>query len=91
MPVRTDLGNSELAKDPKFRFLQAPGGELEGREDVRGRAGGASDGVDPLAAAERVHHRQELGVNETLNRAASEVQELMTRGGHKTGRLPDLK
>jgi multiple sugar transport system substrate-binding protein len=30
-------------------------------------------------------------VAETLNRGAAEVQDLMTRAGRKTGRLPDLK
>jgi hypothetical protein len=30
-------------------------------------------------------------VVDTLNRSAAEVHELMVKGGHKTGRLPDLK
>jgi multiple sugar transport system substrate-binding protein len=90
VPVRADLGNSELARDPKFRFLKA---QAENSQVARMYA------VVPEAAqmssilSLRLNECMigKASVPETLNRGAAEVQELMVRGGHKTGRLPDLK
>ena len=90
VPVRVDLGASELARDPKFRFLRAQGDNSKVAKMYA---------VVPEAA--QVNSLLSLRLNEcivgkssvaeTLNRASTEVQELMTRSGRKTGRLPDLK
>ena len=89
VPVRVDLGDSELARDPKFRFLKA---QSENSKVAKMYA------VIPEAA--QMSSIVSLRLNEciigksspveTLNRAAAEVQELIARGGRKTGRLPDL-
>jgi multiple sugar transport system substrate-binding protein len=90
VPVRVDLDRSEIARDPKFRFLKAQG---ENSKVAKMYA------VVPEAAQMNSTLSLRLnecvignaGVVDTLNRAAAEVHELMTRAGHKTGRLPDLK
>jgi multiple sugar transport system substrate-binding protein len=90
VPVRVDLGDSDLAREPKFGFLKA---QAENSKVAKMYA------VVPEAA--QMNSLLSLRLNEcmigkasvveTLNRAAAEVQELMTRGAHKSGRLPDLK
>ena len=90
VPVRADLGTSELARDPKYRFLKA---QSENSKVAKMYA------VIPEAA--QMASIVSLRLNEciigksapaeTLNRVAAEVQELIARGGRKTGRLPDLK
>jgi ABC-type glycerol-3-phosphate transport system substrate-binding protein len=90
VPVRVDLGHSPLAKEPKFRFLKA---QAENSKVARMYA------VVPEAAqmASLLSLRLneciigQSGVVDTLNRAAADVQQLMVKGGHRTGRLPDLK
>lgn len=90
VPVRTDLGNSDLAKDPKFRFLKA---QAENSKVARMYA--VVPEAPQMASILSLRLNEciigKVSVAETLNRAAAEVQELMTKGGHKTGRLPDLK
>lgn len=89
VPVRTDLGNSDLAKEPRFRFLKA---QAENSKVARMYA------VMPEAAqmasilSLRLNECAigKASVVETLNRSAAEVHELMVKGGHKTGRIPDL-
>jgi multiple sugar transport system substrate-binding protein len=90
VPVRVDLGGTELARDAKFRFLKA---QSENSKVAKMYA------VVPEAA--QMNSIVSLRLNEcsigkstpvdTLNRAAAEVQELIARSGRKTGRLPDLK
>lgn len=90
VPVRTDLGGSDLAREPKFRFLTA---QSENSKVAKMYA------VIPEAA--QMSSICSLRLNEciigksspvdTLNRVAAEVQELVARGGRKTGHLPDLK
>ncbi|HVO89888.1 MAG TPA: extracellular solute-binding protein [Casimicrobiaceae bacterium] len=90
VPVRVDLGSSDLARDPRFRFLKA---QAENSRVARMYA------VVPEAA--QMSSILSLRLNEciigkasvvdTLNRAAAEMQDLMARSGRKTGRLPDLK
>jgi len=90
VPVRTDLGNTPLARESKFRFLKA---QSENSKVAKMYA------VVPEAA--QMSSIVSLRLNEcfigkstpveALNRAAAEVQELIARGGRKTGRLPDLK
>src|SRR6185312_4494539 len=89
VPVRVDLGNTDLARDPKFRFLKA---QSENSKVAKMYA------VIPEAA--KMSSIVSLRLNEciigkaspaaALNRAAAEVQDLVARGGRKTGRLPDL-
>ena len=90
VPVRTDLGNSDLAKDPKFRFLKA---QAENSKVARMYA--VVPEAPQMASILSLRLNEciigKAGVAETLNRGAAEVQELMTKGGHKTARLPDLK
>jgi len=89
VPVRTDLGDTALARDPKFRFLKA---QSENSKVAKMYA------VIPESAqmASMLSLRLneciigKSSVVETLNRGAAEVQELMVRGKRKTGRLPDL-
>jgi multiple sugar transport system substrate-binding protein len=90
VPVRVDLGDTALARDPKYRFLKAQG---EYSKVAKMYA------VIPEAA--QMSSVVSLRLNEciigqsapaqALNRAAAEVQELIARSGRKTGRLPDLK
>ena len=90
VPVRVDMGQTELARDPKFRFLAA---QAENSRVARMYA------VVPEAA--QMASIVSLKLNEcilgkssvpdTLNAAAAAVQDLMVRGGRKTGRRPDLK
>ena len=90
VPVRLDMGQTELARDPKFRFLQA---QAENSKVARMYA--------VVPEAPRINSALALRINEcvigknsvidTLNLGAAEVHQLMTAGGRKTGRLPDLK
>jgi multiple sugar transport system substrate-binding protein len=90
VPVRVDMGQTELARDPKFRFLKA---QAENSKVAKMYA------VVPEAA--QMNSILSLRINEcvigkasvvdTLNRGAAEVHDLMVRSGRKTGRLPDLK
>ena len=90
MPVRTDLGASELAKDPKFRFLKA---QADNAKVARMYA--VVPEAPQMASILSLRLNEciigKASVVDTLNRAAAEVHELIAKGGHKTGRLPDLK
>jgi multiple sugar transport system substrate-binding protein len=90
VPVRTDLGTSELARDPKFRFLKA---QAENSRVARMYAvvpeSPQMTSIISLRLNECIIGK--ASVPETLNRAAAEVRELMTRAGRKTGGIPDLK
>lgn len=89
VPVRLDLAQSELAADPKFRFLEA---QVENSRVARMYA------VVPEAA--QLNNIISLRLNEcvigqstpaqALNTAAAEVYEVVKRGGHRTGQLQDL-
>jgi multiple sugar transport system substrate-binding protein len=89
VPVRLDLAQSELASDPKFRFLEA---QVENSKVARMYA------VVPEAA--QLNNIISLRLNEcvigqstpaqALNTAAAEVHEVVKRGGHRTGQLQDL-
>jgi len=90
VPVRTDLGASELARDPKFRFLKA---QAENSQVARMYAVVPESPQMTTILSLRLNECiiGKASVTETLNHAAAEVQELMTRSGRKTGRLADLK
>lgn len=90
VPVRADLADSDLFKEPKYRFLKA---QVENAKVARVFA------VVPEAA--KVTSIISLRLNEcilgktkpteALNLAATEVHALIEKAGHKTGRLPDLQ
>jgi len=90
VPVRADMGSTEIARDPNFRFLKA---QAENSKVAKMYA------VVPEAA--QINSKLSLRLNEcvigkasvvdTLNQGAGDIFELMTRAGRKTGRLPDLK
>jgi multiple sugar transport system substrate-binding protein len=90
VPVRTDLGGSDLAKDPKFRFLKA---QAENSKVARMYA--VVPEAPQMASILSLKLNEciigKAGVVDTLNSAAADIHDLMTKGGHKTGRLPDLK
>lgn len=89
IPVRSDIGDSELAKDPKFRFLKA-------------MADNAAVARIPIAVPEapQLMAITNLRLNEAvigqstpakaLNQAAREIHEVMVKAGYKTGLLADL-
>jgi len=89
VPVRLDLAETDIAKDPEFRFLKA---QVENSRVARMYA------VVPEAA--QLNNVLSLRLNEcvigqstateALNTAAAECFEIMKRGGHKTGQLPNL-
>jgi multiple sugar transport system substrate-binding protein len=90
VPVRADLAESDLFKEPKYRFLKA---QVENAKVARVFA------VVPQAA--QVTSIISLRLNEcalgkskpaeALNLAAAEVHALIEKAGYKTGRLPDLQ
>lgn len=90
VPVRGDMGQTDLARDPKFRFLKA---QAENSKVAKMYA------VVPEAA--QINSILSLQINrcvigqasvvETLNRGAAEVHDLIARSGRKTGRLPELR
>lgn len=90
VPVRVDMGSTDLARDPKFRFLkaQAENSAVAKMYAVVPEAPQMSSIVS-LKLNECVLGK--AGVADTLNSAAAAVQDLMSRSGRKTGRLPDLK
>jgi len=89
-PVREDLATSEIGRDPKFRFLK---GQAENSRVARIYA--AAPESSQMASIVTLRLNEciigKSSVPEALNSAAAEVQDLMARNGHKTGRLPDLK
>ena len=89
VPVRADMGKTDVARDPKFRFLKA---QAENSQVAKMYAvvpeAAQMNSVLSLRLNECVIGK--ASVAETLNRGAAEVQDLMMRAGRKTGRLPDL-
>lgn len=90
VPVRADMGGTEIARDANFRFLKA---QAENSKVAKMYA--------VVPEAPQINSKLALRINEcvigkapvidTLNLGAADVHELMTRAGRKTGRLPDLK
>ena len=89
VPVRTDLGQTELARDPKFRFLKAQG-ENSNVAKMYAVVPEAAQMNSLLSLRLNECVIGKASVVEALNRGAAEVAELMARSGRKTGRLPDL-
>ena len=89
VPVRMDLGQSELARDPKFRFLKAQG-ENSTVAKMYAVVPEAAQMNSLLSLRLNECVIGKISVVEALNRSAADVQELMARAGRKTGRLPDL-
>lgn len=90
VPVRTDLGTSELAKEPKYRFLQAQAANAKvARMYAVVPEAPQMNSILSLRLNECIIGK--ASVAEALNKGAAEVHDLMQKAGHKTGRLPDLK
>ncbi len=90
VPVRVDLGTTDVARDPKFRFLKA---QSENSRAAKMYAV-VPEGPQVSSAVSLRLNECIIGkasVVDTLNRAAAEVQEILARAGRKTGRLLDLK
>jgi multiple sugar transport system substrate-binding protein len=89
VPVHTALGSSDLAKDPKYRFLKA---QSENAKVARMYA--VVPEAPQMASILSLRLNEciigKASVADALNRGAAEVHELMQKGGHKTGRLPNL-
>ena len=89
VPVRLDLAETELADEPKFRFLKA---QVENSKVARMYA--------VVPEAPQLNNVLSLRLNEciigqtqpaaALNLAAEECFEIVQRGGHETGQLPNL-
>ena len=90
VPVRADMSRTDIARDPKFRFLTA---QAENSKVAKMYA--------VVPEAPQITSQLALLINEcvigktpvttTLNMAAATVHDLMVKAGRKTGRLPDLK
>ncbi|MBI3454353.1 MAG: extracellular solute-binding protein [Candidatus Rokubacteria bacterium] len=90
VPVRTDVAESDLAKQRRFRFLPA----LAQNSKIARMP-------YPLAEAPKVTEILNLRLNEALtggrsskdalNASAAEIHELLKGAGYKTGRLVDLR
>lgn len=89
-PVRRDVLRTDLADQPKFRWMRALSGGLEfGRVFTDLPQGAEITGITDLRFNQAV--TGELSVAEALNLAAEEIHAVVTAAGLKTGRLPDLQ
>jgi multiple sugar transport system substrate-binding protein len=89
VPVRTDLADSDLFKEPKFRFLKA---QVENSKVARVFAvvPEAAQMVSIISLRLNECVLGKTKPTEALNLAAAEVHAVIQKAGHKTGRLPDL-
>ena len=89
VPVRGDMGQTDLARDPKYRFLKA---QADNSKVAKMYAvvpeGPRMSSILSLRLNECVIGT--TSVAEALNRGAAEVYDLMAKSGRKTGRLADL-
>lgn len=89
VPVRNDLGGSDLAKQEEFRFI-APLMKASENSFI----------ITPLKEGPEVHEVLNLRLNqaaigelsakEALNKAAKEIYAIVSREGYKTGQLAPL-
>ena len=89
VPVRSDLGQSAMAKENAFRFI-----------DALAEASGNSFVITPLKEGPEVHEVLNLRLNQAaigelsardaLNKAAEEIYAIVNRAGYKTGQLAPL-
>jgi multiple sugar transport system substrate-binding protein len=89
IPVRTDLGDSDLAKEPKFRWLKPMADNLAvARIPIAVPEGPQLMAITNLRLNEAVIGQTTPA--KALNQAAHEIHEVMAKAGYKTGLLPDL-
>lgn len=89
-PIRRDVLSTDLADQPKFRWMRALAGGLESSRVFTDLPQGAEiTGITDLRLNQAV--TGELTVAEALNLAAEEIHKVVTAAGLKTGRLPDLQ
>ena len=89
IPVRTDLGDTDLAKDPKFRWLKPMAENLAvARIPISVPEGPQLMAITNLRLNEAVIGQTTPA--KALNQAAHEIHDVMVKAGYKTGVLPDL-
>ena len=89
MPVRCDLINSPMAKEDRFRFLEA----LGQNSDVAQFIATNVEAVESTAITNLFLNKiaaGEISIEDGLNAAAEELYQLLTKAGKKTGKLPPL-
>ena len=89
VPVRCDLINSPMAKEDRFRFLEA----LGQNSDVAQFIAPNVEAVESTAITNLYLNKiaaGEISIEDGLNAAAEELYQLLTKGGKKTGKLPPL-
>jgi multiple sugar transport system substrate-binding protein len=89
IPVRNDIADSELAKDPKFRFL----GAMSANAAVARIPINVPEAPQLMAITNLRLNEAVIGHTppaQALNQAAHEIYDVMTKAGYKTALLPDL-
>ena len=88
-PVRLDVLGSEMASKPEFRWMKAMREGLPlGRQMWKVPEGAQIVAILELKINQAI--TGELSTAAALNTAAREIEDVMAKGGYKTGRLPDL-
>jgi multiple sugar transport system substrate-binding protein len=88
-PVRIDVLNSDMGKQQKFRWMPVMAAGLP----LARQMWTVPEGAQVVAVLELRLNQAitgELSSTAALNMMASEILAIMTKGGYKTGRLPDL-
>jgi len=89
IPNRSDVFTSDLAKQPKFRWMPA---YLETMKFARQELGYAEGAQVEQVLGLRLNQALigEASSGKALNTAAKEIEEIFRKGGRKTGSLPPL-
>ncbi len=88
-PIRLDVLGSEMASKPEFRWMKAMQEGLPlGRQMWKVPEGAQIVAILELKINQAI--TGELSTAAALNTAAREIEDVMAKGGYKTGRLPDL-
>lgn len=89
IPVRTDVLDSDLKEQPKFRWMQAYKDEIGFGRQISGYTEGS-----PVTLAIGLRANQaligEMSSGAALNRAAEDIKAMFEKNGRKTGMLPPL-
>ncbi|MFI4982049.1 MAG: hypothetical protein ACHQIO_17010, partial [Nevskiales bacterium] len=88
-PVRIDVLNSDMGKQQKFRWMPVMAAGLP----LARQMWTVPEGAQVVAVLELRLNQAitgELSATAALNMMASEIHAIMSKGGYKTGRLPDL-
>jgi multiple sugar transport system substrate-binding protein len=89
-PIRKDVLESEMSNKPENRWMKAM---VDSAPYARSMYT-VPEGPQIVSVLElRLNEALtgDKGTAEALNTMATEIQEIMRKGGYKTGRLPDLK